>query len=463
VNWSNPGGETFELALARRPATDSAARIGPLLINPGGPGGSGVNFALRADTYFSPEVLSRFDIIGFDPRGVSRSHPVVCSAEAFNSPGYTLLPRDQAEFDQLREYNARLGEDCREHTGPLFDRADSIAVAHDIDAIRRALGESKISWFGVSYGTLIGQMYAELYPRRIRAMTNDSNMDHSLGTRAFLLTEAKSAEDSFLEFVGWCDRTASCALHGQDVKEVWAELLARADAGDLTDPADGSQVDSWTLIDTALSAFYGPQWAALADWLVSLQSGQAVASKVVAELRTSRATPYSEELVRYSFGAIFCGDWAVPVRDNAEMQRLWQDSLRVAPNMRTSTLALSAITSCVGWPSKVNNPQHRLRVSGSPTLLMLNAVYDPVTGYGWALNAARQLGKSAVLVTYRGWGHGVYRRSACTRGFTDQYLLNLTVPARGSTCDAVEPAIVAARSSVDELPPGPRPGIAGWR
>jgi pimeloyl-ACP methyl ester carboxylesterase len=456
VDWSKPTGPTFELQLAKRAATDPSRRIGPLLINPGGPGGSGVNFVFRANTYFSPEVQARFDIIGFDPRGVNRSHPVVCSAEAYNAPGYTLLPASQAEFDQLAAYNKRLGEDCRKHTGPLFDRVDSIAVAHDIDAIRRALGEQQISWFGVSYGTLMGQMYAEQYPRRIRALVNDSNMDHSLGVRDFLLTQAKAAEDSFEEFVKWCGRSSACAFHGENVEQIWAELLARADAGELTDPVDGSNVDSWTLIDTALNTLDGPDFSGLADWLASLRSGEAATKqpKAVVERGSPRAVRVNEELVRYSFGAIFCEDWAVPVKNNAEMQALWRDSLKAAPNMRTSTLALSAITSCVGWPAKVNNPQHRLRVSGTPTLLMLNSLHDPLTGYWWALNAATQLGNSAVLVTYEGWGHRVYQLSTCARGLADQYLLNLTVPARGTSCDAVEPAVAAADA-------GLRSG--GWR
>lgn len=156
VDWSEPDGATFELALAKRPADDPAASKGPLFINPGGPGASGVNMAINAPTIFSPEVLRSFDLIGIDPRGVARSHPVVCSSDALDAPGYSLLPRSETEFAALSRYNAQLAADCRQQTGPLYDHVDSVSVARDVDAVRAALGADKLSWFGSSYGTLMG-------------------------------------------------------------------------------------------------------------------------------------------------------------------------------------------------------------------------------------------------------------------------------------------------------------------
>lgn len=452
VDWSKPGGETFGLALARRVATDPSARIGPLLINPGGPGGSGVNFAINSNRYFSPDILARFDIIGFDPRGVVRSHPVVCSEAALNAPGWTLVPKNQAQFDALVAYNKALGEDCRKQTGPLFDHIDSVDVARDIEAIRRALGERKINWYGGSYGTLIGQMYAELYPSRIRSMVLDSNMDHSLGTTGFTLTETIASEDGFNEFVAWCDRNAACVLHGQDVEQVWRDLLARADRGEVTDPENGEQLGADQIIDGMIGELYGPSWAGLAEAIAALSAGtpsggvemdfdlRYTSAVAVAGSGGSAAEPV---LVRYPF-SVFCAEWSLPVRNQAAFDRIVRQNLRIAPNTRYSTLGLSGVTSCLGWPAKVTNPQHRLKVSGTPTLLMTNALHDPATGYVWAVDAARQLGRSTVLVTYEGWGHGVYRRSDCTREVNDAYLIDLTVPARGTRCPGVEPAVTAA-------------------
>jgi hypothetical protein len=169
IDWDDPDGETIDLALARIPASDPDARIGSLVINPGGPGGSGVGFALFAPEVFSPEVLDRFDIVGFDPRGVGDSHPVLCSVETLqDDPG--ALFDSRAELDARAAFNDELREDCRENTGPLYDHVDSLSVVHDIDAIRAALGDEQLSFFGVSYGTLMGQQYAATYPERVRAV-----------------------------------------------------------------------------------------------------------------------------------------------------------------------------------------------------------------------------------------------------------------------------------------------------
>ncbi|WP_140399161.1 alpha/beta fold hydrolase, partial [Pseudomonas sp. SID14000] len=197
---------------------------------------------------FSPEGLRTFDIIGIDPRGVARGHPVVCSADALGQPGDTVLPRTKAEYTALVQFNRQLAADCKQQTGPLYDHVDSISVARDLDAVRAALGADKLNWYGASYGSLTGQMYAELFPQRIRTMVNDGNMDHSLDTWRFQLSESGFAEDSFQQFVDCGGKSPNCALQGQDVSKVYAEVLAKADAGTLVDPSDGTKLSNWDLL-----------------------------------------------------------------------------------------------------------------------------------------------------------------------------------------------------------------------
>lgn len=448
VDWSQPDGARFELAVAKVPATDPARRVGALFVNPGGPGGSGVSMALNSASVFTAELRSRFDIVGIDPRGVARSHPVVCSRTALDRPGDTLLPRSDAEFDALLAYNRQLAEDCRQQTGPLFDHVDSVAVARDLDAVREAMGERLLNWYGVSYGTLTGQMYAELYPKRIRSLAQDSNMDHSLSTWPFLLSEAAFVEDSFRQFVAWCDRSTNCAAHGEDLDAIWSSLLERADAGTLVDPADGHVVTAWELLGTTEFFFNRPRWTELGQLWAALHDGTTPPLSVRTVLRALRPVADDEELVP-DVRAQFCEDWTVSIDSFRELDSLWRVSQRVAPNMRTSSNALGAIVSCLGWEGSVNNPQHALRVSGAPRIVMLNGKHDPATGYGWAINVERQLRPQAVLVTYEGAGHGAYRRNDCTRGVTDRYLIDLTVPAKGTTCPASDPAIATTRGSED--------------
>ncbi|MEO6089902.1 MAG: alpha/beta hydrolase [Umezawaea sp.] len=459
IDWSKPRGEKFDLAVARRKATDPSKRIGIMLINPGGPGGSGVNFALNANRVFSPEVQAHFDIIGFDPRGVARSQPVQCSVDLLNKQP-SQYPTDQAGFDKLKAYNQELANDCRARSGPIFDHADTVAVTNDMDAIRHSLGERKINYYGVSYGTIMGQQYAERFGHRIRAMVIDSNMDHSLDVKAFNDTEAATAEDSFTEFVKWCDRTESCALHGQDVAKVWDGLLAKADKGELKDPDDPTWViTSDDLISVAFSVFYGPDWSYLAQWLNALETQTPT-------LPPTTTTAFADEVARSPFPAVFCQDYQFRVKNSKELSGLIASANRLAPHMRGSSLGHFAMASCIGYPPKANNPQHKLRITTAPKILMLNSMHDPATAYAWATNAHRQSRDKTVLLTYEGWGHGVYGSSACATSKSDNYLINLTVPRDGTRCAAVEPPTTATldtTSNPTTKPTGPRPGIPGWQ
>ncbi|MEV0201497.1 alpha/beta hydrolase [Nonomuraea sp. NPDC050691] len=455
VDWSRPAGGTIELALARRKATDPSARIGSVVINPGGPGGSGVTAVLRDWLGFTPEITRRFDVVGFDPRGVARSHPITCSYALATQAPDPLELKSQAEFDALLAHNERYRNDCRSRTGPLFDHVDTGSVVRDLDALRAALGDDKLTYYGVSYGTLIGQLYAERYPRRVRALALDSNMDHSLGTAAFIDTEAWASQDSFDEFVSWCDRTASCALHGRDVRAVWHGLLARAARGELSLPGEPEvKLSRLDLISQAFGAFYGPAWKELAEFLAALDSGTGTARPIMAP-----AADDPPETVNDA-SQVFCQDYLLPVRDYREYARHLRRSMAIAPDMLVSAAAQPLTAACLGQPTPIPDPQHRLRVDGSPTLLLGNALHDPATAYPWAVNAARQIGREARLLTYEGWGHGIYGRGDCPTQAFDGYLVSLTVPAKGARCPALPPAEVTPLARRQPL--GPLPGLPGY-
>lgn len=458
IDWDDPDGETIELALARRAAENPDERIGVLIDMPGGPWGSGVDNVLFGSEDFSEEVRERFDLVGFDPRGAARSHPVVCSLDLLEQMPEPVIS-SRKEFNAQVAYNAELREDCREQTGPLYDHVDSLNVVRDLDAIRSALGEQSLSFFGTSYGTLTGQQYAEYYPDRVRAFALDSTMDHSLGTGAFLRTEAEAAQDSFEEFVTWCQSTESCALHGVDVVEFWHDLLDRADAGEITNPEDPElTVTSFQIISLAATLFYGPQWADLAEILLALSEGGGGAEPLIAGWGGEQP-----EVAPNPFPAVFCSDYSLPVRSYREWSAHLKRSARhFAPDMRYSTLALLGVASCLGH-EPVNNPQAPADVQGTPALLLGNSLYDPATPYSWATNLERQLGDEGVLLTYEGWGHGVYGRSDCTTGAFDDYLIDLEVPEPGTRCPAVPPEDLTTLDDTPQpLPPGPAPGVPGW-
>ncbi|MFI6261818.1 alpha/beta hydrolase [Micromonospora sp. NPDC051006] len=428
VDWDRPTGERFDLALARRTATDPAARVGSLVFGPGGPGDSGVDRVLTGMNRFSDDLRRRFDIVSLDPRGTGRSHPVVCATELLAAQPQVIA--DQAEFDAALAGNARLRADCRARTGPLYDHVDTASAARDLDAVRAALGERRLTFHGSSYGTLLGLQYAELIPHRVRAMVLEAAVDHSLDTRSFLDTQAATVQDSFDEFVAWCADDARCVLHGRDLRAIWAGLRVRAERGDLTDPdRPEARLTPFLLSRLAQKALYGPDWPGLAVDIKTMEPTRAATT----------ATPGApaETVSPYPF-AVFCQDWALPVRDHREYAAHLDRLARIAPDLRYPQ-AVFAVATCLGTPAPVANPQHRLRVRTDVPLLVAGTRHDPASGFNWATSVARQLGRHGVLLTYQGWGHGSYTTSPCVAGAVDRYLVDVAPPARGLRCPAVDP------------------------
>ncbi|WP_027659863.1 alpha/beta hydrolase [Salinispora fenicalii] len=409
VDWSRPHGPTFELSVARRPAREQAQRVGTLVFGPGGPGDSGVRRILEGYR-FSEELLDRFDVVSFDPRTVARSAAPDCSPDP-TLPKPPVPLGSQADFDAMVAYNQAFWERCRPTT-PVFDHADTLSTVRDLEALRRALGERQISFHGSSYGTLLGQQYAEQYPHRARAVVLEGVFDHSLGLRSFVRTQAATLQDSFDEFVSWCDSSTECVLHGRDVRAVWAEVLARADRGEYA-PRTAFDVTA-----VALKLLAGPDWSELAVDVRDMEAG----------------SPPDEPNLPLSFAA-FCADWPAPVRDYTEYAGLVRAAAAAGPDIRYGG-GLLAVQTCLGWPSPVRNPPHVPQVRTRTPLLLLNALHDPRTGYNWATNVAQHLGRHGRLVTYEGWGHGIYQRTDCTKAVVDRYLVDVTLPAPGARCPA---------------------------
>ncbi|MDQ7805045.1 alpha/beta hydrolase [Amycolatopsis sp. A133] len=438
IDWAHPDRGTTTVALARRKATDPQARIGSVLMDPGGPGGSGTG-EVKAGWSLSPEITKRFDTVGFDPRGVAGSTQIKCGLDELIAD-YPQVPRNQAEFEQLAAYNRNLGESCTRLTGPLAEFGDTKSVARDMDVIRGALGERKLTYYGVSYGTLMGQQYAELFPDKVRALVLDSNMDHSqLTAWDFIKSETQSVQAEFGEFAAWCDRTPSCALHGRDVSELTRDLQDKAARGELKDPRSGDPVTPLTLATIIQSNFYGPSWDRLASVFKSFADGAGAATRLRADIP-----------VNYVLPSVFCDDWRLPVHNFAELEVYRRAAAALAPDVKVNSLGWTAVTGCIGWPNRTGNPQHPPQIHGAPPLLMLSSRHDPATPYAWSRTAARQSGST--LLTYDGWGHGAYfKKSDCVVKATDDYLITGRLPAKGTHCAAVEPGTAQARIA------GPKP------
>ncbi|MEV6842920.1 alpha/beta hydrolase [Actinoplanes sp. NPDC051411] len=395
VDWSHPDGPTFGLAVARHRATDPAHRAGTLIYGPGGPGDSGVDRVVTGIDRFSPDLRRHFDIVSFDPRGVGDSAPIVCPPDIGADAPPPVLS-SQADFDRTVAYNRELWSAC---TSAVFDHADTASTVRDLDALRAALGERTVTFQGTSYGTLLGEQYAERYPDRVRAIVLESVVDHRpTSTSRFLVEQSWAQQDSFDAF--------AAATPGQDVRADYATAFAEAEAGRLN-------ISAFELSALELGLLKGPNYTRFAAYLAA-----------------PGTIPVPPPLVVVP--PVFCNDWSLPVRNFQDYAAILRAAGKVAPDLHYGAQVM-ALTMCLGWPT-VANPQHTLNVHTRTPLLLINSRHDPATGINWATSVQRQLGRNGVFVVYQGAGHGAYSLSDCIKQITDRYLISLTVPRRGTTC-----------------------------
>lgn len=425
VDWGQPEGETIEVAVVRDRADDPAKKVGTLVSLPGGPGSSGVDEILKGGK-FSAELRGRFDIVSIDPRGVKRSHPVQCDAGLVRYRP-ELIPELGGRIDEVHSYARDLAASCRQYTGALLDHLDAVSIARDVEAVRTALGVDQISTYSRSYGTMPAQAYAELFPKHLRAMLLDSVDDHSLDGRAFLASEARAGKDTFTEFAAWCARDTQCALHGMAVDQVFGDLYAKAARGELRDPADATKpLGAFDLNAQIIQRLYRPEWSRLATDLRTLTDQPAGSPLPPATAQPQgKPAPMPEITV--------CSDWNFDIANQDQWTRLWREQNDNSAPLRAH-FAWGAGSLCSGWPIPPANPAHRPQIVDGPPVLIINSLHDPATPHEWAEGVARNT-PNATLLTYAGWGHGIYDRSPCTTRAADQYLIDLTIPQ--TRCPAV--------------------------
>jgi pimeloyl-ACP methyl ester carboxylesterase len=420
VDWSKPSGPTISLAIARRPAKDPQHRIGTLFFNPGGPGDGAAKYIVEAETFFTPTLIERFDLVGMDPRGIENSSPVRCTLPVI-TPETTLFPKTEQQFLQLRQHNREVGLNCLDHAGELVRHMDTISVARDHEALRQALGENKINWLGISYGTQLAANYAQLYPTRTQAMVLDAPLEHSLPEVHQVATEIIAAEDSFNRFADWCPSQETCALRGQDVRAVFDRLVQQADQNPIQvegalRPVTGEDIRMGTYGPLVFKepSIFGPDksWAGLSRALQKAIDGDASAFAVA---------PAGEP--QYGYHGAFaniCLDYAPQVHTYAEMQQRLELGRQLAPHLQGASQTWQA-NYCIDWPVKPTNPPKTLNVRGVPTLL-IHAAHDPNDSYTWAHGLAAQIDGSALL-TRTGDGHTSIYTSDCAKSAMDAFLL----------------------------------------
>jgi pimeloyl-ACP methyl ester carboxylesterase len=454
VDHSRPRGEKTGIAMMKRPANDPSRKIGSIFLNPGGPGGSGLLRGAVSKNYFQPQVLDRFDIIGFDPRGVARSNPLRCfrtkeEADAVNEGWYSLPITKEEIASSIRQSKAYT-DYCKINAGPLLNHMSTEAVARDLDIMREAVGDKQLNFVGFSYGTLIGSTYANIFPQRTRAMVIDGNVDPQLrltnGTE-YDRQRAKGFEIALDAMLKRCDSAgvAKCAFAGNARQKFEDMKAALRKNGPVTMP-DGNKVGLDQLVGRTASDLYSvPRFATLVAWLqsvhVALNPSAAtfgVQSTVELPAPLNNAggrldvdplpdTPYTAD---DSYFAVNCTD-----KPFARTNRFWEQTAakweKESPTFGRSQAASDLLT-CPTWPTR--HPDRWIgpwnRKTANPIVVVGN-YYDPATQHLFSQRMAKQLG-NARLISVDSFGHCILGRSAATDAAVAKYLVDLVPPVDGS-------------------------------
>lgn len=437
LDYADPAGETISLALLMRPAGVPGERVGYLVVNPGGPGAPGTDYARGATTYFRRELTDRFDVVGFDPRGTGDSSPVDCLTDAEMDAWISVdrNPDTPAEEQELLDQMERFGAGCTARSGALAAHISTIEAARDIDVLRSALGEETLTYFGASYGTKLGATYADLFPGRAGRLVLDGAVDPTLGVRAVNREQAAGFDTALRAYVQNCvDSTDSCFLGSSvdaGVARV-AQLLADLDNRPLPAGAGRELTSGAAFFGIAVPLYNRDYWFLLSQGLKDALDGDGRALQLLADAYFSRNADgsyasNSEEAYR----AITCLDnpaWLTP----AQVERQLPSFERAAPTFG-DVFAWDTMM-CRGFTARAEEQPQPLDAPGAPPILVIGTTRDPATPLTWAQALAGQL-DSGVLVTRDGDGHtGYHSGNGCVDDAVEAYLIDGTVPQDGLAC-----------------------------
>ena len=442
LDYSQPDGQTIEIAMKKHLATGSV-RQGTLFMNPGGPGGSGVdNVGAMATTTFAG-VQKAYDIIGFDPRGVGASTAITCSTDAEAKAMEGVSPVDGAgapvAFEKraavMSERFKQLEADCASRTKPteLLDHVDTVSVARDLDVLRALSGDQKLNYTGFSYGTYLGATYAELFPANTGRLVLDGALDPSLSYSERRQGQALGFERALRNYVAWCQSGQSCPLTGDTdagVKQI-GDVFTSANQSPVPSSDPNRPVTGEEMKRIVGFVLYFPEssWSAVSEALGQVinehdaSAFRAMADQIAAQPQVNAGANIGINCLDYRVE----GDMATWTAQSKELER-------IAPRFATVTEA--GDLGCQAWGHTGTQPSKALHAKGAAPILVIGTTGDPATPYEWAEALADQL-DSGQLLTWEGNGHAAYTNSGhgpCVTQAVDTYLLTGTMPKKGLTC-----------------------------
>jgi pimeloyl-ACP methyl ester carboxylesterase len=432
LDYTKPSGRSLSLAVIRLPSTGS--HEGSLVINPGGPGASGISFEVEASTSFA-QLADHYDLVSFDPRGVGESAPIRCvtSAQLDKFVNTNPVPRTPAEHADLVAQAKAMADACYQRNGSYLEHVSTLDEARDMDVLRAALGDRKLTYYGASYGTYIGAKYAQLFPTHIRALVLDGALNPAEPATRENLVQAKGFQTDLDDFLAACAHSGSCPLGSTPTA---AHIALEALKARVTDhpetSASGRVLGAGEFFEGLAAGLYSQSdWPQLWAVLGAVQQGNPTGLLLFSDALTGRNNDGTYNNLIEANIAINCIDRPAPRKVSA-YDAAARAFAKQAPDFGAAIEYGSL--PCAFWRVPPVEQTHPVHAPKAPTILVIGTTRDPATPYVWAKALTRQLG-SAVLLTFNGDGHTAYlRHDSCVDTAVHNYVEDLQAPKPGTTC-----------------------------
>ncbi|MFI6641415.1 alpha/beta hydrolase [Streptomyces sp. NPDC050504] len=438
LDYAKPDGETIDLALIRAEAKAKDRRIGSLVFNFGGPGGSGIT-ALPSFGADYDKLRERYDLVSFDPRGVGRSEPVEClddkELDAYYAEDGT--PDDPAEEKAYTAGLKTYADACEKESGPALPHVGTTNAARDMDLIRTVLGDEKLNYFGISYGTELGGVYAHLFPKKVGRAVFDAVVDPTETSEQSSLGQAKGFQLALDNFAKDCvARGEECTLPGGSVEEIedWiAALLAKLDEKPVPGIGDRRLTQTQATNGIAQTLYSKEYWPLLEQGLDEADGGRGALLLALSDSMNGRGEKGSYSNIQAANAAINCAD--SKARYTLAQTKAKLPEFRAASRVFGDFLGWGMM-GCSQWPVPGAWDTPDVTAPGAAPILVIGNTGDPATPYEGARAMADELGEGVgVELTYKGEGHGAYNSGdKCVQQTVNAYLLDGKVPASGKTC-----------------------------
>ncbi|MGW3248884.1 alpha/beta hydrolase [Streptomyces sp. NPDC001070] len=427
LDYAHPGAGDITLAALRTRATgNSAARVGSLQINPGGPGSSAIEYLLGNVDAFSPAVRAAYDLVAVDPRGVGASTLVDCDAGTpATAPQHASR---KADIDASAAGYEEIADECARHAGRLLPHVGTEDAARDMDVVRALLGDERLDYVGFSYGTYLGATYAGLFPSRVGRMVLDGAVDPAIDGYGFTIGQARGYQVAWKSFAAECATRPDCPV-GHSVQEADRTLDTLVRSLNRTPLKQGKDitVNGDALLSAVVVGLRTPDWDTLRAALGEVRTGDTTAVQALIGSDENAATGDQ------SYYAVSClsstlGTWSTVPQARAALPEFRRAAAQFG-DYYAGTLPM-----CTHWPVRPNQFPHRITAAGALPILVVGTLRDPATPYAWAQALARQL-SSGRLLTWDGDGHTAYHQgSTCVESAVDSYLTRGLLPSPGTIC-----------------------------